>query len=117
MPKIPGIDYQIQAAFSADITLDDNQLAPKNLLILDISVIKSYMIEYALVRDGKAETGRMFISGIGTDVSIQVENTATAELGVQFEAAIAGNDLTIKYKTTNTGHNAIFRYSLTKFGS
>jgi hypothetical protein len=111
MPILPGIDYQIQAPLSDDIILNNDQNTPLTIVTLDVTSIKSYIIEYSIIRSSTTEVGRIFIATDGTSLSFEEDKANNVDTGVTIFGALSGSNVIVRYMSTNTGQTGIFRYS------
>jgi len=111
MPLFPNVDYFIQPPLSTDIVILNDQNSPATLFTLDISSIKSYVVEYSIMRSTTAEVGRIFITTDGTTLSFEVDNANNADTGVSIFGNLSGSNVVARYMSTNTGQTGIFRYS------
>ncbi len=112
MPLLPGIDYQIQPTLSSDIILANDQNTPANLFALDVSSIKSYIVEYSIIRSSTTEVGRIFIATDGTTLSFEIDKANNVDTGVTIFANLSGSNVQARYMSTNTGQTGVFRYSV-----
>lgn len=114
MPKIPGIDFQIQNALSAPITLLNDQNTLTTFLTLSSITVKSAIIEYSIIRGVTIEAGSIFISTDGTGLSFQVKKANNDDTGIQLYGTMSMGDILIQYRSNNTGQNGAFRYAMRK---
>src|SRR5690242_5952153 len=111
MPRLPFIDYQVATQVSTEITLNNDQTSPANILVLDSTTIKSSIIEYSVIRSGNVETGRIIIATSGADLSFEIDKAETSPTGILISCLLSGSDILVQYVSTNTGQTASFRYT------
>lgn len=112
MPKIPGIDFQIQNALSAPITLLNDQNTFATILTLSSISIKAAIIEYSIIRSNTTESGSIFVSTDGSTLSFQVKKSDNNNTGISLYGTLSGSDILIQYLSTNTGQTGAFKYAI-----
>ncbi len=111
MPILPNVDYLIQPPLSSDVILNNDQNTPATLFTLDVSSVKSYIVEYSVMRSTTAEVGRIFITTDGTTLSFEVDAANNVDTGVTIFGNLSGSNVVGRYMSTNTGQTGVFRYS------
>jgi hypothetical protein len=111
MPKLPYIDYQVQAPLSTSVTLNNDQNTPATIFSIDATVVKSAIVEYSVIRASTVEVGRIFITSDGTTLSFEVDAANNVDTGISLFGTMSGSTILAQYMSTNTGQTGTFRYS------
>ena len=69
-------------------------------------------ISYHIIRNNSVRSGTLNISLNNTTYIIDDDSNETADVGVTFDVSADGTTASLLYTTTNTGHDATFRYSV-----
>jgi hypothetical protein len=126
IPKLDGtfytsfFDYGIRLAIGylsmengKEDILVNNTVAGNTSIAMDLDRYKHAQITYHISRAANSRSGTVNISFDGTTgYSIVDDSTETSDVGVVFDVNISGGIATLRYTTTNTGVNPVFRYSI-----
>jgi hypothetical protein len=104
-----------QSVLSAPITALDNQAAPAVMFTYDATLYNFAVIEYSIVRNGAYRTGRFIVAHDGSMTSSSDDSVETAITGIVLSADISGSDVRVRYTSTNTGFNGVFKYSMRRW--
>lgn len=76
---------------------------------------ENIVVDYSITRDSSKETGQIFITSDGTNVSLSQNNSYLGDVGIAISAQISGSNLLVLYTSTSTGFNAQIKYSIKRW--
>ena len=76
---------------------------------------ENLIVDYSILRDTTKETGQLYITSDGTNVSISRQNSYIGDPGITITAQIVTGNLQVLYASTNTGFNAQIKYSVKRW--
>lgn len=110
-----GTDYW-QVESIKKTTLLDNQSSPANVFSVIASGSENMVIDFSLVRDTTKETGSIYLTHDGTNVSIARVGTNIGGVnGIDFEADIDSGNLRLRYTSTMMGLDADFKFIIKRW--
>jgi hypothetical protein len=95
-------------------SITDN--ATTNIVVGDITQIRAIHIVFTLERNGFYSTGSIKMLHDGTDPGLETEYISlptNTNLGINFDAAISGNDFQLVVNANSTGFDATLKYKVT----
>jgi hypothetical protein len=110
-----GTDYFEQDAIFTT-TLTDNTT---NGTVFSIGATGSeYMvIDFSLNRGTARETGTLYVTSDGTNVSIATDGAYLNASGITFTGTITGSNLVVQYTTTSTGSNGTMKLMIRRWSN
>ncbi len=103
-----GLDYWEKSSIKT-VNLANNT-SNATIFSVVLSGSENWVLNYSIVRGVTKETGQIYITTNGTDVSLSVNNTFLSDTGTSFSAIISGSDLVVRYTTTNTGSAGVLKF-------
>jgi hypothetical protein len=96
------------------ITLTNNVT---NGVIFSVNATNSenWIISYSISRGPNKETGQLYITSDGTNVSVATNNSYIGDSGISFYADIISNVLYVRYDSTNTGLSATMKLFVSRW--
>lgn len=70
------------------------------------------ILKYSIKRDTSIEVGHLYITNDGVNAGVSGASNELGSVGVTFTVNINATNIELKYNTTNTGFDAVFRYSI-----
>lgn len=108
-----GANYQEISSIKKS-TLTDNATTT----VIDVSLLGSenQEISYSILRGTAKETGKLILSGTGSDAKVARYVVSTVgDVGITFDAAINTGDIELSATATSTGTNAEMTYFVTRW--
>lgn len=102
-----GTDYLEQGSVTTSTLVD----ATTNGTVFTVTYAGSenMIIDFSLVRGTARETGTMYITTDGTNVSLAMDSAYINTSGVSFSGSISAGNFNLLYTTTATGNNATLK--------
>lgn len=94
-------------------TLTDNTTAS----VFEVSVAGSenIIVSYSITRGSAKETGELYITSDGTNVSVVRPSSYINDVEVEFVGDVVSGDLRLRYTTASTGSDATMKYFLKRW--
>jgi len=102
-----------QGVLSSSLTLNNNQVAFANLLLLSASY-SFYVIEYSITKENYSRIGHLQIAYDGSAVACNDSYIETGITGVTLQAIVSGG-IQIQYTSTNGAGDGTFKYAWRKW--
>lgn len=94
-------------------TLLANQAVPVSIFTIDSTIIRTFRVDYTIIRDVSRRTGEIVIAADpGASVSSSDSFTENVTTGVTLTVSKTGDDVSLDYAST-PGVSGTFRYSIT----
>lgn len=94
-------------------TLLANQAVPVSIFTIDSTIIRTFRVDYTIIRDVSRRTGEIVIAADpGASVSSSDSFTENVTTGVTLTVSKTGDDVSLNYAST-PGVSGTFRYSIT----
>ena len=105
--------------FSGVRTTLPNNTATTALFTVSAAATRAFRVEYTVTRSTTTRTGSLTVvasnTGNGADLSYNDDFIENSDPGVTLSVSETGSVVTVSYATTNTGVDALFSYSITRF--
>lgn len=76
---------------------------------------ENLIVDYSILRGSTKETGQLFITSDGTNVSVSRHNSYIGDPGITITTQIVTGTLQVLYTSTSTGSNAQIKYSVKRW--
>jgi hypothetical protein len=108
-----GVNYYEQDAIAVT-TLTDNT-SEGTVFSVEYTGSEYMIIDFSISRGTSRETGTLYLTSDGTNVSVSENGTYINNDGVTFDAIISGSNVILRYTTTSTGHNATMKFIIRRW--
>ncbi len=88
-----------------------------NLIDVAYSGSENMIISFSIARGVNKETGQIFVTTNGTDVSVSRQSTSLGATEVEFSGQINGANLEVSYELNNTGADATIKYFVQRWSN
>lgn len=89
-------------------TLSNNTTG--NVFTVNASGSENMIISYSIIRSGNKETGDLYLTSDGTNVSVARAGANLSDVGIEFSAQIVSGDLELNYDSNDLGVDGTLKY-------
>lgn len=84
---------------------------------VNVTGSENWIVSYSIVRGSNKETGNIYITSDGTDVSVSRSAANIGDVGVEFIGDVLSGDIRLRYTTTSTGNAATMKYFVKRWSN
>lgn len=109
-----GTDYwEGSALFSSSLT--NNQVTPAVITQFGYFGSENVIIPYSLIRGSTKETGQIYITTNGTDISCTNSFSSTGSSGIGFSADLNAGNIRLLYVSDNSGSSGAIKFIVNRW--
>jgi hypothetical protein len=108
-----GMGYKV---LSGSITINDNQIAPANLVSYSAATYRFVIIDYSIERGSEFRVGTIFLASSNSESSFNDSQVETGTgTGVTLSDNFSAGTTSLQYTSTSTGNTGVFKYTIRRW--
>jgi hypothetical protein len=109
-----GTDYWEQSNLNS-VAIANNQSSPAQVFAINYVNSENIVVDFSILRGTQKETGTLFMTTDGTNVSVTSNSAELSPTGVSFSGILSSGQIELLYTSDNSGSTGIMKFIMRRW--